>query len=92
MWYSFFPYVRATLYAVAIYVCPILLGNIGHRLHNAHSFYTYCGFNIFLVEYRGYGKSEGTASESGTQVLHNIPILHKICMYVHREGIVMTSL
>ena len=40
-------------------------GNIGHRLHNAHSLYRHCHFNILLVEYRGYGKSEGSPNESG---------------------------
>ena len=32
-------------------------GNIGHRLHNAQALYRRCGFNILLLEYRGYGKS-----------------------------------
>ena len=40
-------------------------GNIGHRLHNAQALYRHCGFNIFLLEYRGYGKSQGTPSEFG---------------------------
>ena len=40
-------------------------GNIGQRLSNAHCFYTYCQCNVFLVEYRGYGLSEGQASEHG---------------------------
>ena len=40
-------------------------GNIGHRLHNAQALYQHCGVNILLVEYRGYGKSEGTPSELG---------------------------
>lgn len=40
-------------------------GNIGHRLHNAQVLYRHCGFNILLVEYRGYGKSAGTPSELG---------------------------
>jgi pimeloyl-ACP methyl ester carboxylesterase len=40
-------------------------GNIGQRLSNAHCFYTYCQCNVFLVEYRGYGLSEGQASEQG---------------------------
>lgn len=40
-------------------------GNIGHRLTNAHGLYTSCGLNILLVEYRGYGKSEGSPYESG---------------------------
>ena len=41
-------------------------GNIGHRLLNAHVIYTYSGCNVLLVEYRGYGKSEGSPSEEGT--------------------------
>lgn len=40
-------------------------GNIGHRLLNAHLIYTYSGCNVLLVEYRGYGKSEGSPSEQG---------------------------
>lgn len=40
-------------------------GNIGHRLHNAQVLYRHCGFNILLVEYRGYGKSNGSPSETG---------------------------
>lgn len=40
-------------------------GNIGQRLSNAHYFYEYCKSNVLLVEYRGYGLSEGVASEKG---------------------------
>jgi pimeloyl-ACP methyl ester carboxylesterase len=40
-------------------------GNIGHRLIIAHYMYTYCACNIFLVDYRGYGMSEGVPSEKG---------------------------
>lgn len=40
-------------------------GNIGHRLMNTHGFFTSCGVNVLLVEYRGYGKSEGSPSETG---------------------------
>ena len=40
-------------------------GNIGHRLGNAYLLYSHTGGNIFLLEYRGYGKSEGTPSERG---------------------------
>ncbi|XP_070533909.1 protein ABHD13-like [Ptychodera flava] len=40
-------------------------GNIGHRLLNAQALYSYCGSNVLLVEYRGYGRSEGYISESG---------------------------
>ena len=31
----------------------------------AHYLYTYCACNVFLVEYRGYGLSEGIPSEKG---------------------------
>ncbi|KAL5013441.1 hypothetical protein ScPMuIL_007711 [Solemya velum] len=40
-------------------------GNIGHRLPNTYGLYSGCGCNVLLVEYRGYGRSEGTPSESG---------------------------
>ena len=40
-------------------------GNIGHRLHNAQALFQHCGFNVFLLEYRGYGKSNGDPSEHG---------------------------
>lgn len=40
-------------------------GNIGQRLSNAHYFYHHCECNVMLVEYRGYGLSEGIASEKG---------------------------
>nr|XP_054755448.1 protein ABHD13-like [Lytechinus pictus] len=40
-------------------------GNLGHRLFNAKMLYTVCHCNILLLDYRGYGRSEGTPSESG---------------------------
>ncbi|KAK7091462.1 protein ABHD13-like [Littorina saxatilis] len=40
-------------------------GNIGHRMHNVLGLHTACGFNVLLVEYRGYGRSEGSPSEGG---------------------------
>ncbi|XP_067046618.1 protein ABHD13-like [Acropora muricata] len=43
-------------------------GNVGHRLTNARYLYTYCGCNVFLVEYRGFGKSDGSPSEQGFQL------------------------
>ncbi|XP_066926422.1 protein ABHD13-like [Clytia hemisphaerica] len=43
-------------------------GNIGHRLSNAFLLYTYTGSNVFLLEYRGYGKSEGSPSEKGFEL------------------------
>lgn len=54
--------------------CPTFLyfhgnaGNIGHRLHNAQALYSLCGGNVMLLEYRGYGKSEGTPSEAGIRL------------------------
>ncbi|XP_063417944.1 protein ABHD13-like [Mytilus trossulus] len=40
-------------------------GNVGHRLMNTHALFEQCKYNILLVEYRGYGKSEGSPSEGG---------------------------
>lgn len=40
-------------------------GNIGHRLVNAKGLYQDSGCNVFMLEYRGYGHSEGTPSEEG---------------------------
>ena len=44
-------------------------GNIGHRLQNAQLLYRHCKFNILLIEYRGYGKSQGSPSETGIVIL-----------------------
>jgi len=40
-------------------------GNIGHRLFNAHGLYHNLSSNILMLEYRGFGRSEGTPSEEG---------------------------
>ncbi|XP_077989740.1 protein ABHD13-like [Glandiceps talaboti] len=40
-------------------------GNIGHRLLNSQALHSFCGCNVLLVEYRGFGKSEGSPSEEG---------------------------
>jgi len=51
--------------------CPTILmfhgnaGNIGTRLPNAKYLYQLTGSNVLLVDYRGYGNSEGTPSEIG---------------------------
>ncbi|XP_054164199.1 protein ABHD13-like [Oppia nitens] len=51
--------------------CPTMIyfhgnaGNIGHRLQNCYELYHEIGCNILLVEYRGYGLSNGYPSESG---------------------------
>jgi fermentation-respiration switch protein FrsA (DUF1100 family) len=39
-------------------------GNIGHRLEKLAVFND-MGFNVFIFDYRGYGKSEGAPSEAG---------------------------
>ncbi len=40
-------------------------GNIGDRLHNARWFVDQLGVAVVLVDYRGYGRSEGTPDEAG---------------------------
>jgi len=40
-------------------------GNIGHRLLNVQGLHASIGCNIALLEYRGYGRSEGSPSEEG---------------------------
>lgn len=40
-------------------------GNISHRLKNASDLYRVLKCNILLVEYRGYGISDGVSSELG---------------------------
>jgi fermentation-respiration switch protein FrsA (DUF1100 family) len=41
-------------------------GNISHRLDWAKLFRDRLGVNVFLLDYRGYGRSEGEPSEKGT--------------------------
>jgi len=43
-------------------------GNIGFRLANAAQVYHHCGCNILMVEYRGYGSSEGSPTEPGIKL------------------------
>jgi fermentation-respiration switch protein FrsA (DUF1100 family) len=40
-------------------------GNISHRVENLKLLHA-LGLNIFIFDYRGYGQSEGVASENGT--------------------------
>ncbi|MBU4376487.1 MAG: alpha/beta hydrolase [Candidatus Omnitrophica bacterium] len=47
-----------------IIFCHGNAGNISHRLEKILIFYN-LGLNIFVFDYRGYGKSEGAPSESG---------------------------
>ena len=41
-------------------------GNISHRLDNLLRIHHRLGVNVFLFDYRGYGRSEGRPSEKGT--------------------------
>ncbi|ORY90397.1 Alpha/Beta hydrolase protein [Syncephalastrum racemosum] len=43
-------------------------GNMGHRLPIAQVFYKKLGYNVVMLSYRGYGLSEGKASEKGLQI------------------------
>ena len=40
-------------------------GNIGHRVDNLFDLVKYLGVNVFIFDYRGYGRSEGSPSEAG---------------------------
>ncbi|KAF4527333.1 hypothetical protein B566_EDAN001110 [Ephemera danica] len=40
-------------------------GNMGHRLHNALGMYQHLGCNLLMLDYRGYGMSQGSPSEEG---------------------------
>jgi len=41
-------------------------GNIGHRVDNIRLVHDKVNINIFIFDYRGYGRSGGTISEEGT--------------------------
>lgn len=41
-------------------------GNISHRVQNIRLLHDRIGINIFIFDYRGYGRSEGSISEAGT--------------------------
>jgi len=41
-------------------------GNIGHRVEEIAQIHQRLGVNLFIFDYRGYGKSEGRASEQST--------------------------
>lgn len=40
-------------------------GNISHRLESIEQFHR-LGLNVFIIDYRGYGQSEGRTTEAGT--------------------------
>ncbi|MGH7830190.1 MAG: alpha/beta hydrolase, partial [Candidatus Binatia bacterium] len=41
-------------------------GNIGHRVENIKLLHEKVKINVFIFDYRGYGRSEGRVSEEGT--------------------------
>jgi hypothetical protein len=41
-------------------------GNISHRLENLRLLHDELGVSVFIFDYRGYGRSEGSPSEEGT--------------------------
>jgi len=41
-------------------------GNIGHRIENLKLLHDKVKVHVFIFDYRGYGHSQGTASEEGT--------------------------
>ncbi|WVW82823.1 hypothetical protein I302_104835 [Kwoniella bestiolae CBS 10118] len=43
-------------------------GNMGHRVPLARKFNVDCRCNVFMLSYRGYGLSEGRASEHGIRI------------------------
>ncbi len=43
-------------------------GNINHRLDNIKMLYDRVPVNVFIIDYRQYGKSEGKVSEQGTYI------------------------
>lgn len=46
-------------------LCHGNAGNIGHRLHWVKAWLE-LGLNVFIFDYRGYGRSEGRVDEAGT--------------------------
>jgi hypothetical protein len=49
----------------ALLFCHGNAGNISHRLESLEIFH-HLGLNIFIFDYRGYGKSKGRTTEEGT--------------------------
>ena len=51
-------------------------GNISHRVGNIRELVERLGVNVFIFDYRGYGRSEGTPSEEGTYLDAEAAIAH----------------
>jgi uncharacterized protein len=58
-------YVSAGVGAAAVLLCHGNAGNISHRLEWVRLFHD-IGLSVLLFDYRGYGNSRGTPSETGT--------------------------
>lgn len=50
----------------AVLFCHGNAGNISHRVENLRLFRERLGVSVFIFDYRGYGRSEGKATEEGT--------------------------
>lgn len=62
----FFPaFTNSSRKDLVILVCHGNAGNISHRLTLAQALLS-TGVNVFLLDYRGYGRSQGRPSEPGT--------------------------
>ncbi|CAC37493.1 palmitoyl-(protein) hydrolase [Schizosaccharomyces pombe] len=70
-------------------------GNMGHRLPIARVFYSALNMNVFIISYRGYGKSTGSPSEAGLKIdsqtaleyLMEHPICSKTKIVVYGQSI-----
>jgi uncharacterized protein len=51
--------------ALAVLLCHGNAGNIGHRLDTCRALLS-TGVGVFLFDYRGYGRSQGSPGEAGT--------------------------
>ena len=58
-------YIPADSAKYTLLFCHGNAGNISHRLESIKQFHE-LGFNVFIFDYRGYGKSEGSMSEQGS--------------------------
>ena len=56
-------------------------GNISHRVGNIRELVARLGVNIFIFDYRGYGRSEGSPYEEGTYLDAEAAIAH-----IHSRG------
>ena len=51
-----------------VYMLHANAGNMGHRLPIAKIFYRHMHCNVFIISYRGYGKSTGKANQAGLRI------------------------